>query len=155
MRVDERALRSRPLTPVARMTLVLLKIAAGNPRLADDLRRWVGDLRTIVRRPGGIEDFVALLAFIETVSEAPTAELDDLFTQLGPEAKEAYVTTAEMLRAEGEARGRAEALVPILTAKFGPVPQGTFDVVHAASTDQLQVWTTRALAANTLDEALR
>lgn len=86
---------------------------------------------------------------------APADELHDLLAQLGPEAEEAYVTTAEMLRAEGEARGRAEALVQLLTLKFGPLPPTERDAVRAASARQLETWTARVLAANTLDEVLR
>lgn len=169
-RLDEPALRARPLTPPVRITLLLLKIAAGNPRLAADLRRWADDLRAVLARPGGADEFVTLLRYIEIVGEAPTDELHDLVAQLGPEAEEAYVTTAEMLRAEGEARGRAEgeargrtegeargrteALVQLLTLKFGPLPQAALDAVHAAATDQLETWTARVLTADTLDEVL-
>jgi hypothetical protein len=72
------------------------------------------------------------------------------------------VTTAEMLRAEGEARGRAEgkargraeALVQLLTLKFGPLPPAAFDTVHAASTVQLETWTARVLTADTLAEVI-
>ena len=93
------------------------------------------------------------------MGESPAEELHQLFTELGPAAEEAYVTTAEMLRAEGEARGqargRADALVQLLTLKFGPLPPATIDAVNAASMDQLKSWTDRVLAATTLDEALR
>jgi hypothetical protein len=69
------------------------------------------------------------------------------------------VTTAEMLRAEGEVRGRAEgraeALKQMLTLRFGPLPQAVLDTVHAASTDQLQTWTARVLTADSLDQVLR
>jgi hypothetical protein len=69
------------------------------------------------------------------------------------------MTTAEMLRAEGrvegEARGRAEALVQLLTHKFGPLSPGASERVFAAPIDQLATWTTCALTADTLDEALR
>jgi hypothetical protein len=153
--LDEPGLRARPLTPPARMTLLLLKIAAGNRRLVDDLRGWADDLQAVLDRPGGMADFVALVTYIENVGEAPTQELHDLFAQLGSQAEEAYVTTAEMLRAEGEARGRAEALVQILTLRFGPLPPGALDVVHAASVDQIEAWTGRVLTAGTLDEILR
>lgn len=57
-------------------------------------------------------------------------------------------------RAEGEARGRAVALVQLLTLKVGPLPQATLDTVHAATTDQLENWTARVLTAKTLDELL-
>lgn len=154
-RLDEQALRARPLTPPVRMTLLLLKIAAGNSRLADDLRGWADELRAVLERPSGVEEFVALLRYIEIVGEAPIDQLHDLVAQLGPEAEEAYVTTAEMLRVEGEARGRAEALAQLLSLKFGPLPRAALDAVHAASTDQLESWTARVLTADTLEEVLR
>jgi hypothetical protein len=153
-RLDEQALRARPLTPPARITLLLLKIAAGNARLAADLRRWSDDLRAILDRPGGTEEFAALLRYIEPVSEAPADELRSLVTALGHDAEEAYVTTAEMLRAEGEARGRSEALVQLLTLKFGQPSRRVLDTLHAASTSQLQTWTARVLTADTLEEVL-
>ena len=154
-RLDERALRARPVTPPVRITLLLLKIAAGNPRLADDLQRWTDDLRAVLDWPGGMEQFVALLRYIELVGEAPTDQLHKLIAALGPEAEETYVTTAEMLRAEGVALGRAEALVQLLTLKFGQLPQAALDTVHAASTDHLETWTARVLTTDTLDEVLR
>lgn len=157
-RLDQRALRARPLTPPARITLLLLKIAAGNPRLDDDLQDWADDLRQILDGAGGIDDLLALLTYIETVGETPADQLHQLFTQLGPEEEEAYVTTADMLRAEGEVRGRAEgraeALVQLLTLKFGPLAQSTLDTVHAASSAQLESWTARVLTADTLGDVL-
>jgi hypothetical protein len=66
--------------------------------------------------------------------------------------KEAYVTTAEMLRAEGRAEGRAEALVQVLTVKFGSLPESVSQRVHGASSDQIQAWTACAVTAETLDQ---
>jgi hypothetical protein len=154
-RLDEQALRARPLTPPARITLLLLKIAAGNSRLAADLRGWSDDLRAILDRPGGEEEFAAVLRYIELVGEAPADQLRTLVAALGPDAEEAYVTTAEMLRAEGEARGRSEALAQLLTLKFGQLPQPALDTLHAASASQLETWTARVLTADTLAEVLR
>ena len=70
------------------------------------------------------------------------------------------MTTAEMLRAEGEAHGeargraeeRAEALAEVLTVKFGPLPESVTKTVRAASIDQMRSWTARAVTAETLDE---
>ena len=104
----EDQLLSRELTPAALVTLLLLKTARGNPQITADLRRWAGQLRAVLDQPGGGEAFIALLTYIELVSDAPASELHDLAASLGPDAEEAYVTTAEMLRAEGEARGRPE-----------------------------------------------
>jgi hypothetical protein len=109
----------------------------------------------VLDQPGGGEAFVAFLTYIELVSEAPASELRDLTAWLGPDAEEAYVTTAEMLRAEGEARSeahwRAEALVEMLTVKFGPLPESVPKTVHAASVGQIKAWAARAVTAETLD----
>jgi Uncharacterized conserved protein len=169
-RLDEQALRARPVTPPVRLTLFLLKMAPGNPDLVQLLLPWLPDLRAILDQPGGVTQFVALLSYIQTVGETPPDELHKLVAVVGPDAEEAYVTTAEMLRAEGraegeargraegeargEVRGRAEALVQLLTLKFGPLPQAVLATVRAASTDQLQTWTARVLSASTLDEVL-
>jgi hypothetical protein len=72
--------------------------------------------------------------------------------RLGPEAEEVYVTTADMLRAEGEAKGRAEALAQLLTLEFGTLPDATRTKLRTASTQQLADWTARVLDAPTLDE---
>jgi hypothetical protein len=52
----------------------------------------------VVQRPSGRGNRPVLLTYIELVSDAPVGELRDLAASLGPDA-EAYVTTAEMLRA--------------------------------------------------------
>jgi Putative transposase, YhgA-like len=83
-RLDEPALRARPLTPPARMTLLLLKSATGNPNLGADLRRWADDLRAMLDQPGGIEDFIALVTYIQTVGETPADELHDLSRSSAP-----------------------------------------------------------------------
>jgi hypothetical protein len=58
------------------------------------------------------------------------------------------VTTAEMLRAEG----RTEALVQVLTVKFGSLPESVSRRVHGASSEQVQAWTARAVTVETLDQ---
>jgi hypothetical protein len=145
-------LRDRDLTPEAEITLLLLKVALGSAQLPALLRRRAGQLRAVLGRPGGGETFIAFLTYIELVSETPAGDLRDLAASLGPDAEEAYVTTAEMLRAEGEARGRAEALVDVLTIKFGPLPGSVPETVRAASLDQMRAWTARAVTAEILDE---
>jgi hypothetical protein len=154
--VDGQQLRNRDLTPSALITLLLLKIAVGNPRIPAELRPWAGQLRAVLDQPGGGEAFITLLTYIELVSETPAGELRDLAASLGPDAEEAYMTTAEMLRAEGEARGeargRAEALAEVLAVKFGPLPESVTKTLRAASIDHIRSWTARAVTAETLDE---
>lgn len=95
-----------------------------------------------------------------TVSDTSEADLLPLVDQLGPPAKEAIVTTAERLRAEGEARGRAEgeargraeALIEQLTVKFGPLPTHIIETVNAGTPEQVRTWAARILTATTRDE---
>lgn len=108
---DGPRLRDRKLTPPALITLLLLKNAAGNPAVPAELRPWADQLRAVLDQPGGTEAFIAILTYIELVSEAPASELRDLAASLGPDAEEAYMTTAQMLRAEGEARGEVKGEV--------------------------------------------
>jgi hypothetical protein len=150
--VDGPTLRDRDLTPSALITLLLLQTAPGNPKIPAELRPWASQLRAILDQPGGGEAFIALLTYIELVSEVPASDLHDLAASLGPDAEEAYMTTADMLRAEGEARGLAKGLVRTLTVKFGPLPEDIVGKVHAASTSQVETWTDRAVTADTLDQ---
>jgi predicted transposase YdaD len=80
--------------------------------------------------------------------------------QLGPEAEGVYMSTADKLRAqgeakgraEGEAKGRAEALAQLLTLKFGSLPDAARNKLRAASAQQLAAWTGRVLDASTVDD---
>jgi hypothetical protein len=108
-RVDDQALRARPVTAPTRTLLWALRTVPDNPRLLDDLRAWDDQLRAVLESPsGGREMFVAIMSYIQAVGDAPADELRDLIVTLGPEAEEAYMTTADMLRAEGRVEGRVE-----------------------------------------------
>jgi predicted transposase YdaD len=166
--IDSLQLRDRDLTPSAAVTLLLLKTAAGNPKVPAELRPWADELRAVLDQPGGGEAFIAILTYIELVSETPASELHDLAASLGPDAEEAYMTTAEMLRSQGLAKGlaeglaegrakglaegRAEILVQVLTVRFGPLPEAVSQTVHQGTGDQVQAWATRAVTAETLDQ---
>lgn len=159
-RVDVQVLRERPLTAYTRLTLLLLKIAPGNDRLGDDLKAWAEDIHAVLQRSDGIDALITLLTYIEHVGETPTDELHQLFTQLGPDAEEAYVTTAEMLRAEGraegEARGEARAILEFLAARGVDVPDHARAHITACTDhDQLRTWIRRAATATTIDDLFR
>ncbi|WP_239380069.1 Rpn family recombination-promoting nuclease/putative transposase [Frankia sp. CIT1] len=155
VRIDERQLRQRPLTHATRLTLLLLKIAPGNPQLASDLQPWVDELRAVLAGPDGKEEFTALLRYIDLVGDADTHDqLHDLMTAVGPDAEEAYMTIAETLKAEGRAEGRAETLLQLLALKFGPLPEPVLTTVRNASIDKLQAWTARVLTTDSLNKLL-
>jgi hypothetical protein len=153
--LDEHALRARRLTAPARITLLLLRRAPANPDFAGELTRWVSDLRQVLDQAHGMETFQALVTYIELVAEGSVEDLRHIMENVGPDAEEAYVTIADTLRAEGRVEGRAEALLQLLTLRFGTVPATTATTIRAASTDRITTWTARVLTAATLDEVLR
>ena len=97
---------------------------------------------------------------IQTGSETPPHRLAWLAAQIGPEAEEVYMSTADMLRAEGRAegiakgvgKGVAHVLVRQLTRRFGAVPDEARQRIDTAPLEQLEAWTDRVLDAETLDE---
>jgi hypothetical protein len=93
--INDRQLQDRDLTPAAEITLVLLRDAPGQP---PDRRR-------------------AAIAVREAARSAGPARwqrgVHRVHASLGPDAEEAYMTTAEMLRAEGEARRAANDILVV------------------------------------------
>jgi hypothetical protein len=152
--VETAALRTWSLTPPARMTLVVLKIAPGNAGMAEDLWDWLDDLLALAERHDGKERLGGLFTYSLGASKAPLETLRPIVARLGRTAEEALVTTAQDLRAEGRVEGMANVLVRQLTRKFGPLPESAEAAIRAASLEQLEVWTDRVLDAASLDEVL-
>ncbi|WP_067840935.1 Rpn family recombination-promoting nuclease/putative transposase [Nocardia lijiangensis] len=158
--LDLPALRARDLTPATRVMLVLHKIAPGNTRLGSDLLALTDDLRSILDGPNGTHELQCVASYILIVGDTQEADLEPLIDRLGPRAKEAIMTTAERLRAEGHAAGRAagraeeraELLIEQLTHKFGSLPAGTIDSIRATDPALVRTWALRVLTANTLDD---
>ncbi|CAN5710863.1 hypothetical protein BH09MYX1_BH09MYX1_02270 [soil metagenome] len=59
---------------------------------------------------------------------------------------------AEILRREGEARGKADVLLLLLAKRFGALSPATEQRIRAASMDELDRWTDRILTVHSLDE---
>ncbi|WP_295440698.1 DUF4351 domain-containing protein [uncultured Thiodictyon sp.] len=55
-------------------------------------------------------------------------------------------------RQEGQQEGEAKALLRLLEAKFGPPTPDLLARVQAARPDQIEVWLTRILTANSQHE---
>ena len=76
------------------------------------------------------------------------------------------MTTAEMLRREGEARGEArgkaegkaegkrEMLLLLLRQRFGRIPAAAVARIATATIEQLDAWFGQGLTASSLDEVL-
>jgi predicted transposase/invertase (TIGR01784 family) len=159
--LDKTALRARPVTTPVRLTVRLLRIVPTHTSDAiaaidpDD----IDDFRDVLQRyPDWRELITAYLTYIQNGSETPPHRLAWLAAQIGPEAEEVYMSTADMLRAEGRVEGRTEEaariLVRQLTRKFGPVPDAVRERIDTATLDQLETWSDRVLDAATLDDVL-
>ncbi|MEV4205467.1 DUF4351 domain-containing protein [Nocardia salmonicida] len=64
------------------------------------------------------------------------------------------MTTGEMLRAEGEAKGEANLLIRLLGRKFGELSESTIRQVRAASPGDLHRWADQILTASTIEDTL-
>lgn len=155
--LDEAALRARPVTTPVRLTVRLLRIvpAHGGDATAALTDRDIDDLRDLQRFPDWQRLLGALLTYIEIASETPPHKLASLAARIGPEAEEVYVSTADMLRAEGRAEGAGRLLVRQLTRRFGAVPAEVRAAIDAATLEQLDTWSDRVLDPPTLDDVFR
>lgn len=91
----------------------------------------------------------------------PEPDLDQFFDQVGPEAKEVFVTTAEQLlakgraegEAKGEAKGEARAILRILSRRGVAVTDAARSHIMACSdAERLDLWLDRALVVQSLEE---
>ncbi|MEU1980922.1 hypothetical protein [Nocardia sp. NPDC019395] len=146
--VDIDRLYKRELAPAVLMMWILHRLAQGNAHLDRDLQPHIEVLRAVEESASGADDLYGLLGYIGKVSETSAQDLQRVVDQLGPLAKEVAVTTAEQLRAEGQ----AGTLLRLLALKFGPLPDAVIKRVEAGDRTELEVWTERVLTAGSLEE---
>jgi hypothetical protein len=115
------------------------------------------------RAPAARDVLASALRYILETSRADPATLRGLLArQVGPEAAEEIMTTAEMLRREGEARGKAQGraegkrgpLLLLLRQRFGRVPASAVARIDHADAAQLDLWFGRVLTASSIEAVL-
>ncbi|MFD3702883.1 Rpn family recombination-promoting nuclease/putative transposase [Nocardia sp. NPDC058658] len=153
-RTDLADLQKRPLTPAVRVMLFLQQNASGRKDLGVTMMPLVADLSAMAKVPGGDRDLQAVVTYITTVSKTVPADFDPLIKRLDPHAREVIMTTGEMLRAEGQAKGEADLLIRLLWRKFGDVPESTIRRVRSADPRDLHRWADQILTATTIEETL-
>ncbi len=141
-------LYARDLAPAVLMMLILHRLAFKNEHLDRDLQPHIGVLRAVEESPNAADDLFSLFTYISKVSETSSRDLGRVVDELGPLAKEAAMTTAEQLRAEGDAR----TLLRQMGIKFGPLPDDIVRRVQAGAPAELEMWAERVLTAATLDQ---
>ena len=162
-------LRARAMTSMAQLTLFCMARARKSGDLTAELEAgWRDRMIEVSEAPNGVAAFGTVLRYIHEATEIPPERVSRMVRQLGPRAEEAFMTGAQILRAEGEAKGRAEGkaegeakgkaegkaevLLKLLELKFGSAPAATIERVRAAKIEELDRWVERIIAASSLDE---
>jgi predicted transposase YdaD len=114
--------------------------------------------------PSGVQALTAILCYLFKVTDPePSSIIEVLETRVGTRAVEAFMTYAERLiqqgeakgRADGEAKGRAEILRKQMTLKFGPLSSETEKRISSAAIADLDRWSERVLSAQRIEEIFR
>ena len=162
-RETEASLRARRLTPLGTLTLLCLRFLRGQSgaETLQSFERWGDLLRAVDRDDGprsGRDAIAAIACYALCVVEVPHRDLHEAFERLLQRPEETIMSTAEKLRregfaqgrAEGEAMGRAETLLRQLEKRFGALPAGTAERVRASTIADLDRWLDRVLDARAL-----
>ncbi|MFD4432562.1 Rpn family recombination-promoting nuclease/putative transposase [Nocardia sp. NPDC058497] len=106
--LDLPAIRARDLTADARIVFMMHKITPGEDTSVSDILNLIEDLQAVDDGPYARDTYNAVFNYILITANITVTALQPVIDQLGPRAKEALMTTAERLRAEGRAQGKAE-----------------------------------------------
>ena len=121
-----------------------------DPEVVRTLGRVVAGGRPRRRAAAGRDAISAIARYALCVVEVPHQDLHEAFERLLQRPEETIMSTAEKLRREGFAQGRAEALLRQLSKRFGEIPAGTAERVRAGTIAELDLWLDRVLDAHTL-----
>lgn len=154
----EEAIIQRQLSDEATLTFLALREATTKSFVAA-LKRWAGIFQRLQATPDGLSKTARFLHYMLDVGEDPPETLRDVLQEnLGPEASEFVMSTAERLREEGriqgQLEGQAKLLLRQLELRFGALPEGTADRLLGASPEQIERWGESVLTAASLDDAL-
>jgi Putative transposase, YhgA-like len=111
------------------------------------------------RAPAARDVLASVLRYILETSQAEPATVRELLArQVGRAAAEEIMTTAELLRREGEARGevkgKRETLLLLLRQRFGRLPAAAVARIDKAGAVELDAFSSRVLTASSLDDVL-
>ncbi|RMI29234.1 Rpn family recombination-promoting nuclease/putative transposase [Nocardia stercoris] len=152
--IDLEALRRRPVPDVVRLLMIVERIAYHNHQLHIDLRTDMDLFRDLT--PG---DLLAFMAYILKVGNTSGTSLEPLVGEIGPSAKEALMTAADELVAQGVKQGVAQAEVDTLLKQLvkrfkAPVPPDAVATIRSASRERVQGWLESIFDAGSIDELL-
>jgi predicted transposase/invertase (TIGR01784 family) len=108
-------LHARVLVPaLGRLSLLCLKWSSESSDVLKELRRAAELVRQVADAPSGVAALSAVVSYLLQVPRTSPEDLGTYFRALGPRTETAFMTGADMLRAEGRAEGEARALLRVL-----------------------------------------
>jgi predicted transposase/invertase (TIGR01784 family) len=154
-------LKTWSLHVVRKLALWLLRDARDIQRLFDELPSWAPQFEEALASESGLQLVAVMFRYIMLVHA--DIRFDDLLARvstMSPAIQRSIMTTGEMLMAEGReagheagrAAGRREALITLLTHRFGELGQTERERVEQAGLALLDTWMVRVLDASTLDD---
>lgn len=155
MQLDVSGLRARSLPAFATVALWALRTASdrGFATTAAELADLFDALREAPDAPRALW---AIFSYLSTISGAEEDLVGVVAGQLSAPVREDVMDLvenfAEQKREEGRAQGRRALLLKQLTLKFGPPSPAVEARVGAASSEEVERWAERILAAGSLDE---
>ncbi len=156
--VTEAQLRAARLPPIVGLCLAFLQFvpkSAADPLVAF-LHRHADPLREVAAAPGGHLGIERLHSYVLHVTEVSAERVAAAFASiLLLDPGNPMTSTAQRLRAEGKAEGKAELLLRLAAARFGAVPAALAEQIGRADADALDALGLRLLDATTPDDLLR
>jgi len=149
----EADLLARPLTPLAKLTLLCLRAAARatDAAMAAALERWAPLIAAVGRTREAPVAIHALSSYALHLTDLPPEQVDDILARAQNKPNEATaMSTADRLIAKGRTEGRTEMLLRLLATRFGDVPAELRARVQSGSSEDLDRWADRVFAAQSL-----
>jgi predicted transposase YdaD len=165
-RLSDQDLKARALGAFPTLVLWALRDARTPGQILLTLDQWADALTDVANAQGGRDALEQLFVYISNVAQNLAFDtFRARVTQLAPAAKEAVMTIAEELRAQGLKQGleqglerglarQRQTLERQMTRKFGPLPESVTARIHAADVEALDRWFERVLTAHSPDAVL-
>ena len=155
--VPDEAIDARPLDPLSRLILGILKHYRSDEMLAFYVAH-AEDIRDLLATEHGRLGLFIAIRYTERVN--PHVDRDTLIRHLaplvGPGLEDTMLTFEQLLRKEeykkGVKKGQRELLLRLLTRRFGSLPVSVTERVARASRQEIENWGDRILDAASLDD---
>jgi hypothetical protein len=154
-------LRARAMTALGRLVELCFKHGRTRSDLLDKLISWADLVFEVFRARNGLEALEVVMRYILDVNDhVEPKELQAFLVRVaGSDAKDIVMTAGQRLREEGEQRGiqkgKSSLLLHQLRQRFGNQVGADIERhIATASAEQLDLWGTRILSAETIADLL-